>query len=105
MLYLAAASFSSGLARAQSGHSRSSNSKMATRAPAGGRSADLSPTGVVLDWPENCAKARDPAGAIQAIAKMESTKMPRMRGETTMAVRLVLCPNCIELQGPPGAAL
>ena len=36
------ASFSSGLAAAQSGHSRSSNSMMATLAPAGGLSAEAS---------------------------------------------------------------
>src|SRR5271169_244741 len=43
MLYFLAASCSSGAARAQSGHCRSSKTRMATLEPLGGRKTEVSP--------------------------------------------------------------
>src|SRR5580698_6019986 len=66
MLYLVAASRRSGLARAQSGHSMSSNSTMATRAPGGGLRAAGSWTWVVGDPPPNWAWAGITARRLRA---------------------------------------
>src|ERR1700679_903400 len=65
ILYCSAAALSSGLARAQSGHSRSPNSTMATRAPAGGCSGAVLCTSV-LSWA--AARTERAAGMTKSVA-------------------------------------
>src|ERR1700733_9697991 len=58
ILYLSMAAWTMGKAWAQAGHSRSSNSKMATRAPAGGLTSEVSLNlFAVLGGAENWANA------------------------------------------------
>src|SRR5580692_7711001 len=75
MLYFSEASLRSGLARAQSGHSRSSNSTMATRAPGGGLSAEGSCTWVPGAVGANCAWALG-AAAKNSTAAVRPDAMP-----------------------------
>src|SRR5271168_5311496 len=72
MLYLVAASRSRGLARAQSGHSMSSHSTIATRAPAGGLRAEGSwtwvPAGGTLGGALNWARVEGMSTSAAAAA-------------------------------------
>ncbi len=78
MLYLVAASRSRGLARAQSGHSMSSHSTMATRAPAGGLSTEGSwtwvPAGGTLGGWLNWARATGMSTSVAAARIRTATR-------------------------------
>src|SRR4051812_50139364 len=101
MLYLAAASLSNGLARAQSGHSMSSHSTMATFAPGGGFSGVGSctwvPAGGRFTWARAAGKtistATASAAAAGAVLEPRRTE-ERKRAKPNMSIGRLPLPDC-----------
>src|SRR5882757_3974246 len=83
-LYCAAARWTVGYAAEQAGHSRSSNSTMATLAPAGGLSIEVSLKAFGCVVPENCARAGS-----ATVASIKTATDPKTAPTTVR--RLISC--------------